>query len=143
MKSTWVESRDLSFIVHLQTFNVRPLGLFQNAKRARFASFTILYFLRGNSVHDFIDEDECKVHYAAFNTAVNLAMSFRPNAWLGSQKLTSNQLLGYSPFPLAITTSAYPWVVRFPVRFLKKNQHFLGISCYECSSRKHHYTLLG
>ena len=75
-----------------------PIGLVPKSQQGSFRLIHHLSFPEGNSVNDFIDKDECKVHYASFDTAVNLAMSLGPNAWLAKTDIKSAfRLLPVSP----------------------------------------------
>ena len=55
-------------------------------------SFRLIHHLSypsGDSVNDYISKEECKVHYASFDTAVDLAMSVGPQSWLAKTDIKS------------------------------------------------------
>ena len=66
-----------------------PIGLVPKRQPGTFRLIHHLSFPCGGSVNDFINKDECKVHYASFDAAVDLVMSMGRNAWLAKTDIKS------------------------------------------------------
>ena len=66
-----------------------PIGLVPKQQRGSFRLIHHLSYPLGDSVNDFIDKEDCKVHYASFDTVVDLAMSTDSTAWLAKTDIKS------------------------------------------------------
>ena len=66
-----------------------PIGLVPKQKPGSFRLIHHLLYPLGGSVNDFIDKEDCKVHYASFDNALDLAMSVGPRAWLAKTDIKS------------------------------------------------------
>ena len=112
-----------------------PIGLVPKREPNTFRLIHHLSFPIGNSINDFIDRDRCVVHYTSFDKAVELVMTAGTSVWLAKADIKSAfrllpvspldyELLGFSFENMFILTNVCPWVVRYPVRFLKNSVHF-------------------
>ena len=66
-----------------------PIGLVPKQQPGSFRLIHHLSYPSGDSVNDYISKDECKVHYASFDTAMDLAMSVGPQSWLAKADIKS------------------------------------------------------
>ena len=67
-----------------------PIGLVPKRQPNSFRLIHHLSFPEGKSINDFIDPELCTVHYASFDTAVDLVRGFGPGgAWLAKTDIKS------------------------------------------------------
>ena len=60
-----------------------PIGLVPKQQPGSFRPIHHLSYPLGSSVNDFVDKEDCKVHYASFDTAVALAIVRGPPRLVG------------------------------------------------------------
>ncbi len=66
-----------------------PIGLVPKHEPNSYRMIHHLSFPAGESVNDFINRDECVVHYASFDEAVNIVRNMGRGAWLAKSDIKS------------------------------------------------------
>ena len=66
-----------------------PIGLVPKREPNKFRMIHHLSFPEGQSVNDYIDKELCTVHYASFDTAVELVVKAGRGAWLAKADVKS------------------------------------------------------
>ena len=66
-----------------------PIGLVPKQDPGTYHLIHHLSYLVGCSVNDFIERDKCVVHYASFDSAVDLVMKVGNGVWLAKSDIKS------------------------------------------------------
>ena len=154
----------------LPNLQCSPIGLVPKHEPNSFRLIHHLSFPHGGSINDFIDREQCQVHYASFDKAVSIAVSAGHGAWLAKSDIKSAfrllpvspedyELLGFSfdgsfyydrclPMGCSISCALFEkfsTLLEFRVKFVTKSSsvtHYLDDFLFVGSSRSSCSTLL-
>ena len=66
-----------------------PIGLVPKHEPGSFRLIHHLSYPLGSSINDFINKEDCTVHYTSFDAAVHVVMSAGHNAWMAKSDIKS------------------------------------------------------
>ena len=85
-------------VMPFRNLQCSPIGLVPKKEPNSFRLIHHLSFPAGGSINDFISKDKCRVHYASFDSAVQLVMQAGNSSWLAKSDIKSAfRLLPVSP----------------------------------------------